>query len=157
MQVAVLGHLDNPHATVLLMVGAEAAIIRAAIADLRRKLQRNPPRTVETSRSKVHLRVGADDTLEQAVLGTAFLHVDPTVPNVHLRVQDPPTDWADAPGQLNEDGIPFAKSIGLQGSNEGLERLGFLCYPQGFQTTLSFPRAALGGERRFPAFTETPG
>ena len=103
-----MGHLYDSDAGVLLMVGAESAVERAAIANLCRELKRDPARTVVLGCAHVHLGVGAYDALEASVLGTPFLHVDASVSDVDLGVEDPVAYGADATGQFYEDRVPSA-------------------------------------------------
>ena len=89
------------------MVGAESAVERAAIANLCRELERDPARTVVLRCAHVHLGVGAYDALKGSMLWASFFHVDASVSDVDLGVEDPVACRAYATGQFYEDRVPL--------------------------------------------------
>jgi len=107
MEITILGNLDYSHARVLLMVGAQPAVERASVTNLGCKFERNPAGTIKPRGVHVHFSVGAYDSLEPPVFGTALLHVDPPVSDMDLSVQDLVAFGADAPRQLNENRVAF--------------------------------------------------
>ncbi len=60
IHVAGAVHLDDAHAGVLLVIGAQAAIVRAAVYDFRRVFQRDCARLVEPGLPGVGLGVPVD-------------------------------------------------------------------------------------------------
>ena len=103
IKVAVGVHLDESDAGVLLVVWAQAAVERATLYHFRLGLERQRARLVEPQRIEVHLGIAVEQGLELAVLPAAFAHEHRVVPNVHLGVDHPLADRADALRQLDED------------------------------------------------------
>src|SRR5207244_3768372 len=83
-------HLDEREAGVLLVVRAEAAVERAAVADLGRELQRDGARLVEPLDPRVEVGVAEDERLEPTVLRAALAHDDLAVTQQDPRVDDLP-------------------------------------------------------------------
>ena len=89
------------------MVGAESAVKRAAIANLCCELEWDSSGAVVLGCAHVHLGIGAYESLERSVLGTPFLHVDASISDVDLRIENLAAYWADATGQFYEDRVSF--------------------------------------------------
>ena len=79
----------------LLVVGAESAVVRAAFFHLRREFNRNRARLVEFRRTRVGLGVTVDQTFEQAMIRAPLAHIDLVVAD-----QDMPINYAAAFGQM---------------------------------------------------------
>ena len=103
VQVAGRVDLDQGQADVLLVLGAQAAVQRAAVLDLGAEFQWDGARLVELDRVHVHLGVGTDDALEPAVVRAPFPHVDLVVADDDLGVDHRFALGADAAGQFVED------------------------------------------------------
>ena len=112
VQVAAGVDLDDPQAGVLLVLRAQAAVRRAAVADLGLEGQRDCPGLVEPGRAQVRLRVAVDQRLERPVLPAALTQVYPVLADVDLRVEDYLAHRADALGVLNEHLIPVPLAPG---------------------------------------------
>ncbi len=97
VQVAVGVDLDDPQARVLLVLGAQPAVRRAAVLDLGLELQRDRARLVEPRRIDIHLRVAVDERLELAMFSAAFPQEYLVVVDVDLGVDDDLADRADRP------------------------------------------------------------
>src|SRR5713226_3883744 len=92
--------LDQSQACVLPVLGAESAVVRAALANLGRECDGQGARLVVAGDLRVQLRVPKDEGLEPAVLGTAFAHDHPTIPKEDLGIDDTPAIRAKAASQL---------------------------------------------------------
>src|SRR5690349_20749917 len=103
IQVTGLVHLDDPQAGVMLVLGAQAAVVRAAILELGGKLKRQRARLIVARDLGVQLRVAEYQRLEPAVLGAALAHEHLAVAQANLRVDHALALRADAAGQLPED------------------------------------------------------
>src|SRR5206468_990275 len=100
-QVAAGSDLDQGDAGVLLMIGTQPAIVRAALLDLRAVGVRLPGGLAEF----VPVVIGdvrADKVLDQAVLRTLLAEVDPTISCDDLRIDDAPAMRAEAAGRAEE-------------------------------------------------------
>src|SRR4029450_6483846 len=103
VKVAARVHLDDPEAGVLLVLGAEAAVERAAVDYLGLELERDRPRLVEALLREIELRVRVDERLEEAVLAAAFAQDYQVVAHVHLGVDHRLADRTDRLRVLEED------------------------------------------------------
>ncbi|HEY3051408.1 MAG TPA: hypothetical protein VGJ40_06740 [Gaiellaceae bacterium] len=103
IEVAVRVHLDQAQAGVLLVLGAEAAVERAAVLDLGLELERQRPRLVEAQLTHVQLGVRVDERLEAAVLRAALAQQHAIVADVELGVDDHLAHRADRLRVLEED------------------------------------------------------
>jgi hypothetical protein len=121
VHVAGAVHLDDAHAGVLLVIGAQPAIVRAAVHNLRRVLQRDGARLVESGLAGIGFRVAIDERFEAAVLRAAFAHIYLAVPQQDLGVDDPAADGANAARQLVEDVIGVNLFCGADRGDPGLE------------------------------------
>jgi hypothetical protein len=103
VEVAARVDLDDPETGVLLVLGAEAAVERAAVLHLGLELEGQRPGLVEAKLGRVQLGVRVDERLERPVLGAALAHDYAVVADVHLSVDHPLAERADRLGQLEED------------------------------------------------------
>ena len=72
VHIAVAVDLDDADADMLLVIRAEAAVVRTACCYRGRELQRDGARLVESRRGDVGLSIGVDQGLDLAMLGAAF-------------------------------------------------------------------------------------
>src|SRR5262249_33579156 len=100
LQVAVAVNLDQPQAGGLLVLRTESAVVRAAVAHLGAKAERNAPRLVVAQRGHVRLGVRAQQRLKPAVLRAALAHHDAAIAQQDLRIDGRAADRADAARQL---------------------------------------------------------
>jgi hypothetical protein len=114
--------LDDPEARVLLMVGAEAAVVRASVLGLGAEGQRDRSRLVVLAVRHVRLGVPIDQRFKRPASGTPFPHVDLVVTEDHLTVDDAPAIRADASRQLVEDvvGVGLGHGSSRSGTTAGL-------------------------------------
>ena len=80
--------LDDAETGVLLMVRAEAAIVRAAVFDLRSVSERDRARLVELAEGGVRFRVAVDQSFEGSTVGAALAHVHFVIAEQDLGVDD---------------------------------------------------------------------
>ena len=95
--VAACVHLDDHQAGVLLVFGAEAAIVRAAVLDFCRELKRYVAWLVITKLVQVAVGVWRDEDLEPAVVRTALAHDDLSIFEMDFGVDELFADRAHAP------------------------------------------------------------
>ncbi len=95
--------LDDAEAGVLLMVGAEATVIGAAVLDGGVERERDGAGLVESRGFGVQLGVAVDQRLELTVLRAALMQVDLVVAQEHLGINDPAALRTDAARELVED------------------------------------------------------
>jgi hypothetical protein len=93
---------------VLLVVRAQPAVQRTAVAQLGLELQRERARLVEAKLRHVKLGVGVHERLEAPVLRAALAQDHTVLADVHLRVDDALTDGADRPGRFEEHLVSVA-------------------------------------------------
>jgi hypothetical protein len=102
VQVAVGVDLDDPQAGVLLVLRAQPAVRRAAVADLGLEGQRDRAGLVEARRVQVRLRVAVYQRLELPVVAAPLAQEHLLVADVHLGVDGDLAHRADALGELDE-------------------------------------------------------
>ena len=119
-QVAVVGDLDQGQATVLLVVGTQPAVVRAAALDRRVELPRHRARLERPPRELVILGVRRDQDLLLLVLGAVLHQVDPPLLEDHLGLDLAQASRAEAVGQLEED----VGSVGHRNRSRGGRRIG---------------------------------
>jgi len=102
IEVAAGVDLDDPEAGVLLVVGAQAAVERAAVTDLGLGLERDRARLVEALRRHVHLGVAVQQRLEGSVVPTPLAQEHLVVAGVDLGVDHRLAHGADALRALEE-------------------------------------------------------
>jgi hypothetical protein len=90
---------------VLLVLGTDAAVARAALDDLGLLPQGALARLVVALDPEVPLRVAVHERLELAVLRAARAQVDLSVAAQHLGLEHLPADGADRMGQLEKDRV----------------------------------------------------
>ena len=112
-------------AGVLLVIGAQAAIVRAAVHDLRRVLQRDCTRLIEPGLARVGFRVPVDERLELAMLRAALAHVHLAISQQDLGVHNPAAGGANATRQFVEDVIGVNVFHGVGGGNPSLKESHF--------------------------------
>ena len=103
VQVAAGVDLDDPEAGVLLVLGAEPAVERAALGHLGLELERQRAGLVVALLRHVELGVRVDERLELAVVGAALAQHDPVVADQHLGVHHDLAQGADRLRVLEED------------------------------------------------------
>jgi len=102
-QVATAGDLDNTDTGMLLVLRAQAAIVRAALLDGGGKVIGNGPRLVVFERVQVPVGVRGDQRLVPAVLRAVLAHNDGPVADEHLGVYDLATFRAQAARDFVKD------------------------------------------------------
>ncbi len=105
IHVAGAVHLNNAQAGVLLMVGAQSAVVRASILDFGPESQRDRPRLVEPGKIGICLCVAVDKRFERPTLGAALGHVDLVVAQQDLCIDHFAAIWTNTPRELVEDVI----------------------------------------------------
>ena len=97
------------------MLRAETAVQGAAVLHLGAELQGEGAGLVKLDGVDVHLRVGADDALEPAVVRATFAHEDLVVTDDDLGIDDRLALGADASGQLVKYVVGVLLLSGLTG------------------------------------------
>ncbi len=103
VQVAVAVDLDKSQAGVLLVLGAQPAVLGTAVDHLGAEFQGDRAGLVVAQRTEVHFGVGAYQGLEPSVVRAPLPHDDPAILDQYLGVDGLQTPGADAPGQLVEN------------------------------------------------------
>ncbi len=98
-----LVHLDEGEAAVLLVVGAEAAIVGAALVDAGVELERHVAGLEEIAAALPVARLGGDQRLLHAVLGAALLIEDALALLQDLRRHQAEADLAERGGLAEKD------------------------------------------------------
>ena len=112
-------HFDDAQAGVLLMVRAQAAIVRAAVLHFGRELHGNRARLVELRGIRIGLRVAINQPFEHAMIRAALAHVDLVVANQDVRVDHAPAFRANAARQFIEDVVGVLLGICLSKLSAG--------------------------------------
>src|SRR5262249_31339266 len=100
--------LDDPETRVLLMLGAQPTVVRAAVLDGSGELQRDRAGLVVAGDLGVQGGVAKYERLEPAVVGAALAHEHLAVAQQDLRVDHGFTHRTDTAGQLPEDSGPVS-------------------------------------------------
>jgi hypothetical protein len=97
--VHVAGAIDfnYAHASMLLVVGAEPAVVGATMNDLSGKLQGDGSGLVEPGLFGISLGITIDQGFKLPVIGTTFVHKDFIVAQQNSSVDNPATYRANAP------------------------------------------------------------
>ncbi|MEJ7697369.1 MAG: hypothetical protein WKF78_12295 [Candidatus Limnocylindrales bacterium] len=103
IEVAGAVHFDECQAGVLSMLGAEATIQRAALQDLRRDACGCLPGLVVLRLVHIRAGIGVDQPFEPAVIVATLAHIDLTIAQEHLRIDDRAALRADGARDLVED------------------------------------------------------
>jgi hypothetical protein len=99
-EVARIGDLHQRQATVLLVIGAKPAIVRAPVADRRVELHRQLARLQAEPRSLVVLDIGRNQDFFQPMPPAPLMHVDALILENDLRLHLAMARRADAVRQL---------------------------------------------------------
>ena len=89
----------------LLVVGAEAAVVGTAVVDFGAVGQRNGARFVVFAECRVGFRVGVNKCLERSALRAALAHVNLVIAQKNLSVDDSSALRANAASQFIENVI----------------------------------------------------
>ena len=119
---------DDAETGVLLVIGTQAAIVRAAVLDLSGEFKRDGAGLVELRGVGVQLRVAIDQCFERSMIGAALAHVDLVVADQDVGVDDAAALGADAAGQFVEDVVRVFLQIGRCGQRVD-RRLGMHLHP----------------------------
>jgi hypothetical protein len=117
IEVAGLVDFDDAEASVLLMVGAQAAIERATVFDFGGKLQGKRAGLVVRLDARVQLGIAKGEGFGDPVFWATFAEVNFVVAQKHLRVNYPLAGGAEAFGELPKD---FG-AVGFLARREGHE------------------------------------
>src|SRR5258708_9601938 len=98
-------HFDDAQTSVLLVVGAQAAIVRTSVLYLAASLQRNGSRLVVPAQGCVSFRVSVNKSLERSALRAALAHEDFVIAQDDLRVDNLAAFRTDAARQFVKDVI----------------------------------------------------
>src|SRR5258708_40302211 len=81
-------HFDDAQTSVLLVIGAQAAIVRTSVLYLAASLQRNGSWLVVPPQGCVSFRVSVNKSLERSALRAALAHENLVVPQNYLRSEE---------------------------------------------------------------------
>ncbi len=123
IHVADAVHFDDAEAGVLLVVGAQAAVVRTTIVNFGAIGQRNGAGFVVFAKGRVRFRVGVNKRLERSALRAALAHVNLVVAQNDLCVDDFSAVRANAASQLVEDTIGIFLGEGRGVHARGLVKL----------------------------------
>src|SRR5262249_35664050 len=110
LHVAGAVDLDDAEAGVLLVVKAQAAVVRAALFNPTDKSRWNAAWLVDTGLTCICLGISIDQRLGASVRGATLAHEHLAFTEHDVGVDRPPTLWADAARQLVEDVIGISST-----------------------------------------------
>src|SRR5260370_14961028 len=96
-------HLNDPQTRMLLVIRAQATIVRASMGKRRRKCKRDGTGFVKLRCGRIGPGIGIDQGFTLPVFRTSLAHVDLILTQKDMGVYDPTTVRANTAGQLIED------------------------------------------------------
>src|SRR3990172_309201 len=98
-------HFDNPHAGMLLMIGAQTAVVRATMLYGSCILEWDRPLLVVLRGRSVCLGIRVNERFKNTVLRTAFPHENLILPQEYLGIDHTAAYWTNAASKFIENSI----------------------------------------------------